>query len=264
MTDTPMEHQSPDAFTDARILVTGGTRGLGAAIARRFADAGARVIVAARTPVRDPPAGTFVRADVSTPEGVMDLAKRSLDIVWGIDVLVDNAGGSSHVPDGVLAMTDDDWLRDLNASLLSAVRLDRALLPSMIEQQSGVVIHVTSGAARLPQPSALPYAAAKAALTTYSKGLANEVGPHGIRVNAVVPGFIKSDAHTRSLEKMARETGSDLETVRQQLVDSFGIPLGRAGEGDDVARLVVFLASPAGAYLTGSQYVVDGGLIPTV
>ena len=247
-----------------RVLVTGGTRGIGAATARRFAQAGADVLVAARTSVEDPPAGRFVEADVATPEGVAALAERTLELLGGIDVLVDNAGGQSLVPDGALATTDEDWQRDLNANLLSAVRLDRALLPSMIGQRSGAIVHVGSGAYRLPSPAALPYAAAKAALATYGKGLSKEVAPHGIRVNVVVPGFLMTDAAERTVEGMAREAGTDAETARGRLVDSLGIPMGRAGSGDDAARLIVFLASEAGAYLTGSRYVVDGGLIPTV
>jgi NAD(P)-dependent dehydrogenase (short-subunit alcohol dehydrogenase family) len=147
-------------------------------------------------------------------------------LLGGIDVLINNAGSQTHIPGGALDAADDDWYRDLDTNLMSAVRLDRALLPGMIAQNRGVIIHVTSGQARLPGPASLPYAAAKAATTVYSKGLANEVGKHGIRVNTVV--------------------------------------LGRPGQPADVAELVAFLASDRAAFLTGSQYVVDGGSIPTV
>jgi len=148
-------------FHDKRVVVTGGTQGIGADIARQFAEAGAKVVVAARTPVARSSGAQFVRADVATPEGVATLATTALKLLGGIDVIVNNAGSQSYVPAGVLAMTDDDWLRDLNTNLLSAVRLDRAMLPSMIAQRSGVIIHITSGQARLPGPSSLPYAAAK-------------------------------------------------------------------------------------------------------
>jgi len=163
---------------DKRVVVTGGTQGIGAAIARQFAEAGAKVVVAARTPVDGFPGARFVQADVATPEGVLTLATTALEFLGG-STFVNNAGSQSYVPAGVLAMTDDDWLRDLNTNLLSAVRLDRAMLPSMIAQRSGVIIHITSGQARLPGPNSLPYAAAKAATTVYSKGLSNEVGPTG-------------------------------------------------------------------------------------
>jgi NAD(P)-dependent dehydrogenase (short-subunit alcohol dehydrogenase family) len=116
--------------------------------------AGSAVVVAARTPVPST-VGTFVAADLSTEEGARRLAAAALDILGGIDVLIDNAGSQRRVPDGALAMTDDDWTGDISANLLSAVRLDRELLPTMVAQRSGVVVHISSGAARLPQPAAL-------------------------------------------------------------------------------------------------------------
>lgn len=245
-------------------MITGGTRGLGAAMARHFVGAGADVVVAARTRPAERVAGRFVQADVATPDGVAGLAGAVLELLGGVDVLVDNAGGHSPAPGGVLTATDTDWLDDLGANLLSAVRLDRALVPHMVAQGRGAVVHVTSGAARLPQPAQVPYAAAKAALTTYSKALATEVGPHGVRVNAVVPGVVESAALGSALEAMAEAGGTDVDGARTQIVERFGIPLGRVGSADEVARLVVFLASPQAGYLTGSQYAVDGGLMPTV
>ena len=254
----------PADFVGKRVLVTGGTKGIGAAVARRFAEAGADVVVAARTPVEDPPAGRFVRADLATPEGAEALAEETLDLLGGLDVLVDNAGSMSYARGGALALTDEDWQRDLSANLLSVVRLDRALLPAMIEQASGVIVHVSSAEARLPQPASLAYAAAKAAETAYSKGLAGEVARHGIRVNAVEPGLIDTPASRAQLGGMAPETGGDPDAAFQQFVDAIGIPLGRAGQPEDVAELVAFLASERARYVTGSRYAVDGGAIPTV
>ena len=169
-----------------------------------------------------------------------------------------------HNPDGVLTVSEQDWQRDLDLNLLAAVRLDRALLPTMIAQGRGAIVHVASGQARLPGPASLPYAAAKAALTTYSKGLANEVGRHGIRVNTVVPGLLVTTATVRRAEQRARQDGTDVDTAFEALLGAVTVPLGSPGTADDAARLVVFLSSPAAGYLTGSQYVVDGGLIPTV
>ena len=134
----------------------------------------------------------------------------------------------------------------------------------MIAQGSGVIVHITSGQARLPGPGLLPYAAAKAATTTYSKDLANEVARHGIRVNAVVPGFIKTSASVGFMEAQAREAQVDVGAVRRQLIESLGIRLGRAGRPEDIAEMVVLLASDRASYITGSQFVVDGGLIPTI
>lgn len=163
----------------ARVLVTGGTRGIGEAMARQAAAVGAKVLVAARTAVERPEDHHFVAADLSTIEGAATVAKAALELWGGVDVLVNNAGGHTPVPGGALKMAEKNWTADLSLNLLAAVRLDRALLPTMIARGSGVIIHVGSGAAKLPQSDGLAYAAAKAALTTYSKGLANEVSAKG-------------------------------------------------------------------------------------
>ncbi|MEV6586540.1 SDR family oxidoreductase [Streptomyces acidicola] len=266
MTSTTVTSASGPAgeFAGVRVLVTGGTKGIGAAVAARFAEAGADVVVAARTPADEPPTGRFVAADIATADGTATLAAQATQLLGGIDVLINNAGSQTYIPGGALDAADDDWYRDLDTNLMSAVRLDRALLPAMIAQNHGVIIHVTSGQARLPGAASLPYAAAKAATTVYSKGLANEVGKHGIRVNTVVPGLIETPAVTRRLDQITADSDQDAETARRQLIDRVGIPLGRPGQPTDVAELVAFLASDRAAFLTGSQYVADGGSIPTV
>jgi NAD(P)-dependent dehydrogenase (short-subunit alcohol dehydrogenase family) len=129
-------------LTGRRALVSGGTRGIGAATARHLSQAGARVVVSARSPGDDEGAAHFIAADLSTPDGPPHLAAQALDYLGGIDILVDNAAGQTLVPAGVLAMTDADWLADLNSSLLSAVRLDRAVLPAMIAAGGGAIVHI--------------------------------------------------------------------------------------------------------------------------
>jgi NAD(P)-dependent dehydrogenase (short-subunit alcohol dehydrogenase family) len=161
-------------------------------------------------------------------------------------------------------MTDADWLADLNSSLLSAVRLDRAILPAMIAAGGGAIVHIGSNAARLPRPAALAYAAAKAALATYSKGLASQVGPDNVRVNLVSPGVIETSAFAARLQALADQAGTDIATARDRFLATFNIPLGRPGTPDDVAALVTFLVSPSAGYLTGTTHVIDGGLLPTV
>lgn len=189
----------PSEFEGKRALVTGGTQGMGEAIVRRLAAGGATVATTARS---DPPVGQmhhlFIKADMSTAEGVRTVARAVLETLGGVDILVDNVGGSSAPGGGFAALTDEDWQRDLDTNLLAALRVDRALLPTMLKQGAGVIVHVASIQRRLPLFEAtLAYAAAKAAITTYSKGLANEVGPKGLRVNTVSPGFIETAAAQR-------------------------------------------------------------------
>jgi NAD(P)-dependent dehydrogenase (short-subunit alcohol dehydrogenase family) len=196
---------------------------------------------------------------------VATLARQALDLLGGVDVLVSNAGGQTHRPEGVLSFTDEDWQHDLDLNLLSAVRLDRALLPAMIAQgRGGAIVHVGSNAARLPRPASLPYTAAKAALTAYSKGLAKEVGRHGIRVNVVLPGLIRTESLDSRMAALAGQAGTDPETVLDRTVAAMDIPLDRAGTAGEVAELIAFLVSPAAGYLTGSQFTVDGGVLPTL
>lgn len=209
-------------------------------------------------------ADLFVQADVSTPKGVQTLATRALDEFGGVDVVVHVVGGSSAPPGGVLALTDAHWQSDLDTNLLAAVRLDRALVPSMLEQGSGVIVHISSIQSRLPLKSTIAYAASKAALSNYSKALANELGPQGIRVVSIAPGFVETDAATRLIERIAQESSTDTQAARQQLMDALGgIPIGRPAQPSEVAALVAFVASDQAAAITGTELTIDGGTIPT-
>jgi NAD(P)-dependent dehydrogenase (short-subunit alcohol dehydrogenase family) len=190
---------------------------MGEAIVRRLAAGGARVATTARSSLADGQAvDAFVQADISTREGVDRVVRAVLDRLGGLDILVNNVGGSSAPSGGVLPLTDDDWQRTIDQNLLAAVRLDHAFLPGMLKQGSGVIIHISSIQRRLPLFEAtLAYAAAKAALTTYSKGLSKEVGPRGIRVNTVAPGFIETTAAHGLVVRLAEAAGTDEDTARR-------------------------------------------------
>src|SRR4030095_16000505 len=181
----------PTEFAGKRVLISGGTKGLGRATVDRFLAGGARVITAARGDLEPIDGVEFVQADLTAAEGGEALAKAALERFGGIDILAHNLGGSAMPPGGFVALTDDVWLSELNLNLLATVRLDRLLIPQMIDRGNGAVVHVTSIQSVLPLPEATTaYAAAKAALKTYSKSLSKELGPKGVRVNVVSPGWV--------------------------------------------------------------------------
>lgn len=249
-----------------RALVTSGTRGAGAATVALFRELGAQVLTTARSKPANSVEAQFVAADLATPEGCASVAQAVHDRLGGVDIVVHMLGGSSAPAGGYQALDDSEWRRELDLNLMPAVRLDRALLPAMTDRGSGVVIHVTSIQRELPLPEATTaYAAAKAALSTYSKSLSKEVSPKGVRVVRVSPGWIATESSVALATRLAAEHGIDVEQGKRMIMDSLGgVPIGRPSEPGEIANLIAFLASARAATITGTEYVIDGGTVPTV
>jgi NAD(P)-dependent dehydrogenase (short-subunit alcohol dehydrogenase family) len=259
-----MEPIALPSLDGRRALITGGTRGMGAAAAELFTRLGADVLVAARS-APDLPGPPRVVADAATREGARRIADEAISRFGGVDIIVHTVGASFAKPGGMLALTDEDWDLALSTNLLAATRIDRALLPGMVEQGSGAIVHVSSLQWRRPHFSSPAYGPAKAALVSYSKVLANEFAPHGIRVNTVTPGFIATSLAEERLAEIQRRSGGSRADAEAELLDTIGgVPLGRPGKPEEVAALLAFLVSDAASYLSGTEVTIDGGNLRTL
>lgn len=253
-------------LTGKRVLVTGGARGLGAAVVDLLSRLGARVVASALSAPKHPVDDVhYVAADLATAEGVHRASEAAMHHLGGLDILINVVGGSSAPAGGFARLDDAEWANAIDLNLISAVRMDRTWLPAMIAQGSGVILHVTSIQRVLPLHDAtIAYAAAKAALSTYSKALSKEVTPKGVRVVRVSPGWIETEAAVAFVERVAANAGTGYEEAREQVMQSLGgIPLGRPARPAEVADLIAFLVSPRAASISGVEYTIDGGTVPT-
>jgi NAD(P)-dependent dehydrogenase (short-subunit alcohol dehydrogenase family) len=248
-------------------VVTGGSKGIGLAVVRQLRASGARVVTGAKT--RSPEIESltrdkqvsFAEVDLADPGGPAQLVAMAGDRV---DILVNNVGMARARPGGFLSITDDDWAASLNLNLMAAVRATRAALPGMLAAGAGAIVMTCSVNARLPDPAVLDYSAAKAGLAGFAKALSKEVGPRGIRVNTVSPGPVATDlwlGQDGVAATVSQATGAKPADVESQA--AAGSVTGRFSQPAEVAELIVYLASDQAANITGSDFTIDGGLVPT-
>ncbi len=248
-------------------LITGGSRGLGHAMAKRFADSGATIAIAARRADvleetrREIAEATGARVesyacDVGDRDQAEELVDRVTADLGRLDILVNNAGTSRRGP--FLSMTDEDWQGDLDLKLFAAIRLIRKAVPGMKERRWGRILNILNTGAKAPPAEGAPTAVSRAAGLAMTKVLAGELAPHNILVNALCTGRIVSDQWLNRHQR--DDSGADLQTFLA--AQASGIPMGRLGTAEEYANMACFLASDAGTYITGTAINVDGGLCP--
>jgi NAD(P)-dependent dehydrogenase (short-subunit alcohol dehydrogenase family) len=251
-------------------VVTGASHGIGLAVTTALAAEGAHVVAGSRDGSKElddlvaSGSAESVVVDLSTASGPADLADAAL-ARGAIDILINNVGGAHPRVGGFLSITDEDWTSTMNLNLMAAVRMTRAVLPSMIAAGGGSIVTTSSVNAFLPDPAVLDYSASKAAVANFSKSLSKEVAPHNIRMNTVSPGPVSTALWLGKggvAQTVASATGGDPTAVAQQAAADAAT--GRFTTPEEVADLMVFLASARAANITGADFTIDGGLIKTL
>jgi 3-oxoacyl-[acyl-carrier protein] reductase len=251
-------------------IVTASSKGLGRAIAIKLARSGCKLTLCSRNQANIDRTAQYIfeqtghlplaiEADMHNPEDIRSVVLQTAEAYGGIDILVTNAGGPP--PGNFDDFSDDAWNRTHEITLMSVVRLIREALP-YLKQNGGSIVNVTSVSVKQPIQGLLLSNVYRAAVTGLAKSLAEEFGPYGIRVNNVAPGRIATDRILELDENRARSSGVSLETISTESMKT--IPLGRYGTPEEFADVVVFLASPQAAYVTGTTLQVDGGMVKSI
>ena len=251
-------------------IVTGAGRGIGLALATALAQEGAAVVAANRAPSEDLTqlAERYtvlpVVADLAAPDGPLHVVDQAVERFGRLDILVNNVGAFAFHATGFLSIDDATWQRTLDLNLLTTVRTTRAALLVMLKQGSGAIVNLSSVNARQPGPEVADYSAAKAAITNLTKTLAQEFTARGVRVNAVAPGPVSTPAWVGPggvAEAIAHASGGTREAVVAQAAQLNSMTIGRMIAADEVAALVLFLASDRAGAITGAEYLIDGGMV---
>lgn len=257
-------------LTGKAVVVTGASRGIGLATVSTLMGEGARVVASSRTVTAElaQTGAIVVTVDLSTAEGPQELVERAVREVGDVDVLVNNVGGgesAGRAEADFLTWTDREWREIFDLNFYAAVRTTRAALPGLIRQQ-GVVVNVSSDAARTPRSSPIPYAAAKGALNVFGKALADAYGTQGVRVNTVSPGATRTHLwegpHSFGAD-LAASAGMDHAQFLDAIPARMGMLTGRLIDPVEVATVIAYLASPLAASTIGANYVIDGGAAKT-
>jgi NAD(P)-dependent dehydrogenase (short-subunit alcohol dehydrogenase family) len=253
-----------------RAIVTGASKGIGLAATRSLIAEGVDVVAGSRDTSQELDElanqghARAVNVDLSTAGGPGELVAAALE-AGPVDILVNNAGAVTPRVNGFLTVTDEQWMQSINLTLMAAVRTTRALLPHLVAAGRGSIVNTASVNARLPDPLVIDYSAAKAALINFSKALSKQVGPSGVRVNTVSPGPVSTAlwlGHGGVAETVAGANDGTPESIARQAVRDTAT--GRFTEPGEVADLIVFLTSDRAANITGTDYLIDGGLIHTI
>lgn len=255
-------------------VVTGASKGIGLAIVTALAQEGVRVVAASRggqsaglSEVANRFSVLPLAVDLSTADGPAKLIESATNEFGNVDILINNVGGTKMHSGGFLSIDDADWYRVLDTNVMSMVRTSRAVLPQMVERRSGVIINISSVNAYLPVTQIMDYCSMKAAVTNLSKGMAEEFGPQGIRINTVSPGTVLTpqwDSDGGNADLIGNAMGVDRETILSQLPKLSNMTINRLILPEEIAALVVFLTSDHAAATVGANYIVDGGTLKSV
>jgi NAD(P)-dependent dehydrogenase (short-subunit alcohol dehydrogenase family) len=248
-------------------IVTGASRGIGLAVTRKLIGEGVRVVAAAREGADElgKLGAVPVITDLTSPDGPAMVAESAAATFGGLDILVNNVGAVRPRTGGFASVTGQDWAATLAVNFLAAVHITRLALPLLTARGGGSIVTISSVNAALPDPLVIDYSAAKAALSNFCKALSKEVGPRGIRVNTISPGPVATDLWLGGegvAETLAGATGSTPAAVAAAAIA--GTATGRFTQPDEVADLLLFLASPRAGNITGADFAIDGGLKTTL